>query len=159
MLLGPDQDNGFLFENFDESMRKDVEGYFYPLADELVDALDEVGYPLCHGRVMVNNPMWRGTLNEWDERVAKWIEVPEPQRVRYSSIFFDFMPIVGDPSLCDGLRDIVNKYIKANPMFLYQMMELDLNTKYPSDSSAGLSPTAVMSTKECSRLKRTEAYS
>ncbi|MGD9808412.1 MAG: putative nucleotidyltransferase substrate binding domain-containing protein [Deferribacterales bacterium] len=131
MLLGPDQDNGFLFENFDESMRADVEGYFYPLADELVDALADIGYPLCHGKVMVNNPLWRGTLNEWDARVCKWIEVPEPQKVRYSSIFFDFMPIVGDPSLCDGLRDIVNKYIKSNPLFLYQMMELDFKHKVP----------------------------
>jgi len=131
MLLGPDQDNGFLFENYDDSLHEQVEAYFYPMAEELVNALAEIGYPLCHGKVMANNPQWRGRMKEWNERVADWISVPEPQRVRYSSIFFDFMPIVGDSSLCDDLRDIVHNNIKANPLFLYQMMELDFKHKVP----------------------------
>lgn len=76
-------------------------------------------------------PLWRGRLSEWKERVSSWIKVPEPQRVRYSSIFFDFMPIGGDGSLCVSLRDMVNQQIKANPLFLFQMMELDYKHKIP----------------------------
>jgi CBS domain-containing protein len=131
MLLGPDQDNGFIFEDFSDAMKDRVDAFFIPLADRLVKALAEAGYPLCHGNVMVNNPMWRGRLKEWSERVSRWIKVPEPQRVRYSSIFFDFMPVVGDASLCSALRDIVHRNIKENPLFLFQMMELDFRHKVP----------------------------
>jgi len=131
MLLGPDQDNGFIYGDFPDEKSDEVDAFFIPTAEKLVTALAEVGYPLCNGKVMANNPLWRGRLHEWEGRVTKWIEVPEPQRVRYSSIFFDFMPIVGEGSLCTGLREIVHKLIKANPLFLYQMMELDFKHKVP----------------------------
>jgi CBS domain-containing protein len=131
MLLGPDQDNGFIFEDFPDEMQDEVEAFFVPFSDKLVEALDYVGYPKCKGNVMVSNPFWRGRLNEWRDRITKWIQVPEPQRVRYSSIFFDFMPIYGEASLCSGLREIVHYLIKSNPLFLYQMMELDFKHKVP----------------------------
>jgi len=131
MLLGPDQDNGFLYEDFPDSMLEEVDAFFVPLAERLVNALAKVGYPLCKGNVMANNPLWRGRLQDWKNRVSLWIKSPEPQRVRYSSIFFDFMPIFGDGSLCSRLRDIVHQQIKANPLFLYQMMELDFKHKVP----------------------------
>jgi len=131
MLLGPDQDNGFIYEDFPQELNGAVEAFFVPFAERLVHALAEVGYHLCNGQVMVNNPMWRGRISEWRERVARWIKVPEPQRVRYSSIFFDFMPIWGDSSLCGELRETVSRLIKENPLFLFQMMELDYKHKVP----------------------------
>jgi len=131
MLLGPDQDNGFIFEDYPEDKEEEVAAYFFPMAEKLVTALDTIGYPLCNGKVMVNNPLWRGPLKDWKKRVASWIQVPEPQRVRYSSIFFDFMPISGDSSLCNDLRDIVRHEISENPLFLYYMMELDYKHKVP----------------------------
>ncbi|MCD8490988.1 MAG: DUF294 nucleotidyltransferase-like domain-containing protein [Geovibrio sp.] len=131
MLLGPDQDNGFIFEDYPDEIHEDVEAFFDPFAERLVSALADVGYHLCNGKVMVNNPDWRGRLSEWKERVSRWVRVPEPQRVRYSSIFFDFMPIVGEESLCNSLRETVFQEIKANPLFLFQMMELDFKHKVP----------------------------
>ncbi|MGE4318734.1 MAG: DUF294 nucleotidyltransferase-like domain-containing protein [Deferribacterales bacterium] len=131
MLLGPDQDNGLLYGDFPDEMSESVDAFFVPFSERLVEALDHIGYPLCHGKVMANNPLWRGRLSEWKERVSSWIKVPEPQRVRYSSIFFDFMPIGGDGSLCVSLRDMVHQQIKANPLFLFQMMELDYKHKIP----------------------------
>ncbi|MGA1846990.1 putative nucleotidyltransferase substrate binding domain-containing protein [Deferribacter abyssi] len=131
MLLGPDQDNGFVFEDYPDELHDEVEAFFVPFAERLVNALARVGYSLCHGKVMVNNPLWRGRLKDWKERIAKWIEVPEPQRVRYSSIFFDFMPLIGETRLCHELRDFVYKEIKENSIFLYHMMELDFKHKVP----------------------------
>jgi CBS domain-containing protein len=131
MLLGPDQDNGFLYEDYPAELDEAVDAFFVPFSERLVLALAEVGYHLCNGKVMVNNPAWRGRVSEWRERVSRWIKVPEPQRVRYSSIFFDFMPIAGDSSLCFDLRDTVSRLIKENPLFLFQMMELDYKHKVP----------------------------
>ncbi len=131
MLLGPDQDNGFIYEDFPDAKVAEVEAFFIPFAEKLVSSLARIGYPRCDGDVMVNNPLWRGRLREWQDRVSDWIRVPEAQKVRYCSIFFDFMPITGEASLCQDLRDIVNAHIKAHPIFLYHMMELDFRHKVP----------------------------
>lgn len=131
MLLGPDQDNGFIYEDFPDEKAEEIDAFFIPFAEKLVGALARIGYPRCDGHVMVNNPLWRGRLKEWTARVSDWIAVPEAQKVRYSSIFLDFMPIAGEASLCQDLRDIVRYQIKKHPIFLYHMMELDFRHKVP----------------------------
>jgi len=131
MLLGPDQDHGFVFENLPDSRMAEVETFFLPLGERLVQALQEVGYPLCHGKVMADNPAWQGRLKDWQERVHDWVNDPEPQKVRYSSIFFDFAPLAGDPALAHNLRQIVNRQIQDFQGFLYHMMALDLRYKVP----------------------------
>ncbi|MFK5927091.1 MAG: DUF294 nucleotidyltransferase-like domain-containing protein [Desulfuromusa sp.] len=131
MLLGPDQDNGFIYEDFPDEKIEAVDAFFIPFAEKLVAALARIGYPRCQGNVMVNNPLWRGRLKDWQERVSDWIRVPEAQKVRYSSIFLDFMPVAGEASLCQDLREIVHHEIKNHPIFLYHMMELDFKHKVP----------------------------
>jgi CBS domain-containing protein len=131
MLLAPDQDNAFIFENFADDMLPRVEGFFTPLAEKVVRALEEVGYPACHGKVMVNNPAWRGRLRDWHARIKDWVNDPEPQKVRYSSIFFDFAPLAGDPQLARDLRAVIQSQIQDFQGFLYHMMSLDLRYKVP----------------------------
>ena len=131
MLLGPDQDHGFIFEDVPDERMPEIEGFFAPLAEKVVQALAQVGYPLCSGKVMANNPAWRGRLQDWEERIADWVHDPEPQKVRYSSIFFDFSPLVGDPTLAQDLRDRVHHLIREFPGFLYHVMSLDLRYKVP----------------------------
>ena len=132
MLLGPDQDNGFIYEDFPDAMQAEVDAFFIPLADKVVHALDYVGYPLCEGDVMASNPVWRGRLSDWEDRIKDWAINPEPHKVRYSSIFFDFTPLVGDPSLAHALQSIVFQSIREHPGFLYQVMQLNLSHKVPT---------------------------
>jgi CBS domain-containing protein len=131
MLLGPDQDNGFIYEDVPDEKLAEVEAFFAPFGERLVEALSDVGYPLCHGKVMANNPSWRGRLGDWEERIRDWVNDPEPQKVRYSSIFFDFVPIAGDPALAHELRETVFRQIRDFQGFLYHMMSLDLRYKVP----------------------------
>jgi len=131
MLLDPDQDNGFIFENYPDDKADAVNAFFVPFSEKLVKAYAKIGYPLCKGGVMASNPFWRGRLKDWQVKVANWVNAPEPQRVRYSTIFFDFMPLVGEPSLSQELRSIVNKEIKQFPLFLHFMMDLDYKHKVP----------------------------
>ncbi|MCA1797643.1 MAG: DUF294 nucleotidyltransferase-like domain-containing protein [Geobacteraceae bacterium] len=132
MLLGPDQDNGFIYEDFPDSQQEEVDAFFIPFAEKLTHALDYVGYPLCEGDVMVSNPVWRGRLNDWRKRVADWAQNPEPHKVRYSSIFFDFIPLVGEAELAHSLQSIVFQAVRRSPSFLYQVMQLNLSHKVPT---------------------------
>lgn len=131
MLLGPDQDNGFIYENHPDSRHQEVEKFFDLFGERLVEAYATIGYPKCNGGVMGSNPFWRGRLKDWDARIYDWIHTPEPKKVMYSTIFFDFMPLTGDASLCQDLRDIVYKQIREFPLFLYHMMEQDFKHKVP----------------------------
>ena len=131
MLLTPDQDNGFIFENVPDWQLPEIEQFFAPFSDKLVAALEQVGYPLCEGKVMANNPLWRGRLCDWQQRIHDWVQDPEPQKVRYSSIFFDFVPLEGDSELAQSLHDIVYSEIREFEGFLYHMMSLDLHYRVP----------------------------
>lgn len=131
MLLYPDQDNGFIFEDFADARQAEVDAFFIPFSEKLNSALADVGYPLCDGGVMVRNQEWRGRLCDWQTRINSWLLDPEPTHVRNSSIFFDFLPLFGDVALAHHLRDIVTKGIEVHQGFLYHMMTLDLRYKVP----------------------------
>jgi CBS domain-containing protein len=131
MLLSPDQDNGLIYENFPDSMQPEVDAFFIPFSEKLVTTFARIGYPLCNGKVMANNPVWRGRLQDWQARIAGWVNAPEPKRVMYSTIFLDFMPLVGDPVLCQELREFLHAEVRGNPLFLYHLLENDLNLKSP----------------------------
>jgi len=131
MLLQPDQDNGFIFEDFPDEQQGEVDAFFVPFSDKLNMVLDRVGYPLCDGDVMARNSEWRGRLLDWQERINSWLLDPEPTHVRNSSIFFDFLPLMGDVELAHDLRDMVARGIETHQGFLYHMMTLDLRYKVP----------------------------
>jgi len=131
MLLRPDQDNGLIYEDFPDARLAEVDAFMVPFSERLVAAYEQIGYPLCRGKVMVNNPLWRGRLSDWIQRVADWVQVPEPKKVMYSTIFLDFMPLVGDPALCQDLREAVHTVVRRNPRFMYHLLENDLNLKLP----------------------------
>ncbi len=131
MLLNPDQDNGFVFEDVPDAKMAEVNAFFVPFAEKLVTALAKVGYPLCQGEVMANNPVWRGRLGDWRNRIHDWINDPEPQKVRYSSIFFDFVCLEGDKQLADNLQQIVFSEVREFRRFLYHMMTLDQDYRVP----------------------------
>ena len=131
MLLQPDQDNGFIFEDFPDQQQGEVDAFFVPFSEKLNMALDRVGYPLCDGDVMARNSEWRGRLVDWQERINSWLLDPEPTHVRNSSIFFDFLPLMGDVELAHDLREMVVRGIETHQGFLYHMMTLDLRYKVP----------------------------
>jgi CBS domain-containing protein len=131
MLLSPDQDNGFIYEDFPDEQQVEVDAFFVPFSEKLNLALEKVGYPLCDGDVMARNDSWRGRLKDWKERIGNWLVDPEPSHVRNSSIFFDFLPLVGELELAHDLREIVTDSIQDHQGFLYHMMTLDLRYKVP----------------------------
>jgi CBS domain-containing protein len=131
MLLGPDQDHALVFEDLPPARHAEAEAFFAPLARDVVQALQRIGYPACDGQVMADNPLWRGQLSDWRSRIRNWVDLAEPQQVRNSSIFFDFTSLAGDAALLAELREITRAEVANQPGFLYQMMALDLRYKVP----------------------------
>ncbi len=119
-LLIPDQDNATVFAAASAAT---------PAADDAALAwflrhgtimnrvLDDIGIPLCKGKVMAGTPAWNGSLPAWQARIRGWTETTSPQDLLSVDIFFDFRFVHGDAPLAARLRkDAVSMASHALPM-------------------------------------------
>lgn len=98
-LLKTDQDNGLLLRD----------GYTPPgnlpeLCEQFSAALARFGYPPCPGHVMLNNPQWRGSVKEWNQRIRRWWTLPDADSMMNLAIFMDAHAVSGDTGLLEDLR-------------------------------------------------------
>ncbi len=127
-----DQDNALIFEDIDDP---DDNGraidYFAKFADLTCDQLAIAGYKYCDGDNMAKNPKWCQPLSVWKSYFMKWLRVMDPEKVLYSSIFFDFRGAWGDLSLTDELKSYLQKSIIEWPGILRCLTENALGFKPP----------------------------
>lgn len=93
-LLKTDQDNGLLLRD----------GYAPPqdlpaICDAFSAVLQRFGYPECPGRIMLNNPEWRGTVSDLGRRAQDWLLMPSPDSLMRLAIFIDSQAVAGDAAL------------------------------------------------------------
>lgn len=111
--LRTDQDNALIFEgNSNES------AYFEKFSDKFIEYLLHIGFPPCQGKVMINNPEWRRTKEQWFREITKWMENPKPENVLNISIFFDFRNVYGSENLTEELWQFIFNKIKGSKHFL-----------------------------------------
>ncbi|RTR37900.1 cyclic nucleotide-binding/CBS domain-containing protein [Shewanella canadensis] len=113
-----DQDNGLLLAHEPDEA---AAGYFEALTKAVCNGLDRCGYIYCPGDIMAQNPKWRLTLSQWQQRFGKWVNTPEPKALMHASIFFDMRSVYGPSSLFDSLQDKVLAETKDNDIFLAGM--------------------------------------
>mgnify|MGYP001576178903 FL=1 len=126
-----DQDNGILFSAHEQAKPDAVRARLLPFARSVNEALDACGFPLCKGQVMASNPKLCLSLEEWQFKMGKWLESPQPKALLDASIYFDFRPLYGDATLATALRQWVLPRTRANPAFLRLMAENALQAKPP----------------------------
>lgn len=114
-LLVPDQDNAVVFAAGAPDGPEDR--WFAELGDRLATILDEAGIPYCTGGVMAKNPDWRGSLETWTERIARWVRLSRPQDLLNVDIFFDEAPVHGTLGLGHTLFEAAYAAGRENPTF------------------------------------------
>ncbi|WP_299788675.1 DUF294 nucleotidyltransferase-like domain-containing protein [uncultured Shewanella sp.] len=123
-----DQDNGLLLAHEPDEA---AAGYFEALTKAVCNGLDRCGYIYCPGDIMAQNPKWRLTLTQWQQRFDKWVNTPEPKALMHASIFFDMRSVYGPSSLFDSLQDRVLAQTKDNDIFLAGMTANSLQESPP----------------------------
>ena len=92
-ILKTDQDNALILP----------EGLAWPTqaADlaEFSALLERLGYPLCPGQVMVNNPAWVKTGSEWQSAIACACTTAKEDELLWLATLADAHPIAGDRQL------------------------------------------------------------
>lgn len=128
-FLFPDQDNGFILNDYRDERHPRVDSFFIELASRMTKDLDAVGLPLCRGNIMATNPVWRKSLPQWRDQIAYWMKRRGNTALRYSDIFFDFARAHGDAGLAADLRDYVTDMAAKNPGFIKEMYSIESNHK------------------------------
>jgi CBS domain-containing protein len=126
-----DQDNGIVFTAHDGTAPDAVRARLLPFAQNVNQALDACGFPLCKGNVMASNPRLCLSLEEWQQKIRGWVASPEPKALLDAAICFDFRALHGDATLAVALREWIHPLAKAHPAFLRLMAENALESRPP----------------------------
>lgn len=121
--LFPDQDNGFIIEDYPDAEHGRIDSFFLELAERMCRDLNDIGIPYCNGYCMAVNPLWRKTLSQWIEQINLWGRKSNFVAIRLADIFFDFQPVWGNRELAVALRRKVTAMVRHNHFFLRQMFQ------------------------------------
>ncbi len=127
--LRTDQDNGMVFVV--QEGDGDADGYFQRLAERVVSGLEACGFPLCPGKMMATNPLWRRSLDSWEKGLREWFLHPSREVMLKTSMFFDLRGVYGDKGLVDRLWEIIFEYVKSYPGFVARMGKSSAEIKPP----------------------------
>ncbi|TCK03409.1 putative nucleotidyltransferase substrate binding domain-containing protein [Phorcysia thermohydrogeniphila] len=105
--------------------------YFLKLGEAITEILLEIGFPECPGKVMVSNPEWVKSLDEWKYTLEEWFSRPNAGNILKASIFLDFRAVYGNGKLSEELRDFLNRLAKNYRNFLVAMAQKVLETEPP----------------------------
>jgi signal-transduction protein with cAMP-binding, CBS, and nucleotidyltransferase domain len=166
-FLFPDQDNGFVLEEYTDPWHATVDSWFIELAERMTRALDAIGIRSCKGYVMATNPLWRKHIVQWYQQVNGWFSKPNSNTLRLADIFFDFSPVCGDGRFAARLRSYVTGRARKYTGFLREMervqeghgVALGLfhrlipdNTRGPNKGKLNLKYHGLLPLVECIRL-------
>ncbi len=127
-----DQDNALIFEDLtDTHAAKEAMAYFTQFSELVCNQLNIAGYKFCDGDNMAKNPKWCQPLSVWKNYFKKWIRSVDPEKILYSSIFFDFRGAWGDLSLTDELKSYLLDEIEEWPGILRNLTVNSMGFKPP----------------------------
>lgn len=130
-ILRTDQDNALLIEN-----GVDIE-LFTPYMETFSAYLEQLGFPPCSGRVMVNNPQWRGSVETFKGRIDTWMESFDEEALQKLSIFLDAHCVSGNAALLDEVIGYLHRSFSGREDILAHMAKATLNFETPLSLFSG----------------------
>lgn len=111
-IIKTDQDNALVIQDgIDVSL-------YEPYAKKITKALIDFGYPRCEGNIMVSNPFWCKTVDEYKKETARWIEAPDMQNYMDLAIFFDSFAVAGEKDLLINLKNDLFEKLHDKDVFM-----------------------------------------
>jgi CBS domain-containing protein len=110
-ILKTDQDNGLILRNgFHCADLSQITSAFN-------DALYDFGYPPCLGGIMMRNPLWCQSLENFKETVRQWVFHPNSETHMRLAIFADAVSVCGDHTLLAELKEYFFHCLQDMPSF------------------------------------------
>lgn len=109
-LLAADQDNALVHGG-----TAGDDAWYAEFATIINELLDSAGVRFCPGGVMASNPEWRGSLEQWSQRIDHWLHRPRLKELLKVDIFFDLAPVAGDADLVRALQADAIATVSTSP--------------------------------------------
>lgn len=107
-----DQDNGLLLaEPVDEAD-------LVMFRADFTAALERFGFPPCPGNVMIRNPQWSATIDEFIRQLRGWVLMPDEMSAMNLGIFFDAVAVTGRADLVDRAKSAMLELMRGETVHL-----------------------------------------
>ena len=141
-IIKTDQDNALVInDNFSSSQYKE---YMQQITNSLID----FGYPPCEGNIMVSNPFWCKTVQDYKDETARWIQTPDLQNYMDLAIFFDSFAVAGDKKLLIDLKDDLFYKLHDKDVFMAYFAKSTLAFDTPRTVSSFMSKVNYIDIKK-----------
>ena len=145
-IIKTDQDNALVIKD-----GVDVEQYRFYM-NEITKNLIDFAYPICEGNIMVSNPFWCKTVNEYKNETARWIEAPGIQNYMDLAIFFDSFAVAGNKELLINLKDNLFNKLHDKDVFMAYFAKATLAFDTPN------TVTNIMTKSHIIDIKKTAVF-
>lgn len=112
-LLKTDQDNGLILRD-GYTPPEDLQG----ICERFSQALGQFGYPPCPGHIMISNPAWRRTANDFAATLRQWVWQPAGDNLMHLAIFMDAHAVAGDADLLAQVSESLHQLATDNDALL-----------------------------------------
>lgn len=110
--LRTDQDNGLILSG---PVDEDALNTF---RRDFTAALESFGFPPCPGNVMVRNPLWSRTVDDYVAEFRRWVTIPDQDSHLNIAIFFDAEAVAGNLALLDRAKEALVELFKGEQVHL-----------------------------------------
>lgn len=141
-IIKTDQDNALVIKN-----GIDVEQY-RPYMQQLTEHLIDLGYPPCEGNIMVSNPYWCKTADEYKTDITKWINSPDMKSYLDLAIFIDAFAVSGDKELLINLKEYLYNKIQSKDIFMAYFAKSTLAFDTPTTFSSFMAKDDLINIKK-----------
>lgn len=124
-ILKTDQDNALIIKDGLEWHQCES------VMDELTHTLLQLGYPLCPGKVMVNNPKWVKSQTQWKQTLTNWVKAAKPEQVMDIAIMADAHAIAGNKKLLKPIKEHLSQLMAEQELVLTEFTRPALNFSVP----------------------------
>jgi CBS domain-containing protein len=116
-IFRTDQDNGLVLEN--DLSSDEVSKYTSKYTELMID----LGYPKCDGNMMVSNPYWVNSFDNWKKRIDVLFDRRDQEAILEIATLIDFKPVAGNIELGNTIYEYLLQKRTENSFLLHEMAE------------------------------------
>lgn len=124
-ILKTDQDNALIIKDGLEWHQ------CQPVMNQLSHTLLQLGYPLCPGKVMVNNPKWIKSQSAWKQTLTQWVKAATPEHVMDIAIMADAHAVAGNKNLLVPVKQHLTHLMADQELILTEFTRPALSFSVP----------------------------
>ncbi|MEH7443427.1 DUF294 nucleotidyltransferase-like domain-containing protein [Bacillus sp. JJ1122] len=106
--------------------------FFEKLGQEITSTLEKAGYARCKGLMMANEPQWRGTVLQWQDRVRKWMLQSTNENLLLAQNFFSYRFAAGSAELNGEFERKIAELLERSKIFLFRMVQAEREQEIPT---------------------------